>query len=163
MYAESNCKCKQDSKENGTCWRTQNALFRTFVRICSEIMTVPSVTLWTYFLPITETHKVFLSRKGGSQKCLGFRLPGFSALCNKQSKNCTQPLQSLFPREGCVCIMCIGESNFCYIFADSLNYKLIGYNKKLCKRENSELLNKKIEGLITIPADSFNCSSRSNF
>lgn len=98
---------------------------------------------------------MFLSRKGGSQKCLGFRLPGFSALCNKQSKNCTQPLQSLFPRGGCVCIMCTGESNFWYIFADSLNCKLIGYNKKLCKWENSKLLNKKIEDLKAIPADSF--------
>lgn len=40
-------------------------------------------------------------------------------------------------------------------FADSLNCKLIGYNKKLCKWENSELLDKKIGNLKAIPADSF--------
>lgn len=91
-----------------------------------------ALKLWLYlrllykliFCLLRKHIKMFLSRKGGSQKCLGFRLPGFSALCNKKSKNCTQPLQSLFPRGGCVCIMCRGESNFWYIFADSLNCKL---------------------------------------
>lgn len=86
-------------------------------------MTVSSVTLLTYFLPITEAQKVFLSRKDSSETCSGFGLLGFPKLCNKE-EIVHNPFSPYF-LEKAVYALCVYEkSNFYYIFADSLSYKL---------------------------------------